>query len=833
MDFFVILSLILASLFSIVGLLTIVINIVKIKGFEKLLYIRDYKKWKFIYIYIALFFMNLAAAGYSEGWFVVRDILSTFKQTVESAVLKFDYNHIKDLFEASLYCRILFISIYCLLFINTVLFAASLFYIQIWKSIRLSSMRKKEKMVVFFGFNEGTLKIIKTVDQKKYGCLVIDNFDNNYDELLKRNIPFIKSNIDDKENIDRNLENIYSKYRYNNCYIIINTGTDKLNLLIAKELCTLLQKDTDNKIRGYVFGSSDNESAFIKYVETSLGKIKYLNKSKLVAFNFVDKYPLTKFMNDTHIDYNTGTLKDVDVNVFLIGYGNTNKQILLASIANNQFITLKDNVPTTKLVNYYVYNSKDSQGKNMNHYYYRLENDENYFEGREDEFLSDPKDTKPANIIPRNKIDIENKDFYSILKEDIIKTKKEDINYVIVSVSKETDNIDLAEKMIAKINEWNVDENTYVFVRAIDSSIEEEEEYKSLNQNNNQFVETEYLINGIKLSSKDSKNHLKSKKYFFFGEEDKIVYNFDKILSEELESIARNRDAVYKVESMASKIKKENEKNNKKEAIVIPYEQQVGLSDKIRQSWYTGLTQIQRDSNLYAVLSVRSKLQLLGYDVIKDNEPELLDTNKYEQVEFKDFYNKYFENSNVKKDFDFTFYDKDNNPIVKTIFKTSLEFPPCVRTYMAMQEHLRWNAYTISMGVIPSTVKEIIETRSNGKDYLICRKHGNITTFDGLLKFDKIVAIKNYIKDQISNKWKEENKNIENYQVDKEMLEYTCQNIFINDFDKCEMIFDQLDEKVKLEYLLEADVIKYDYQLLDDLECLFKLCDYKLVKKIR
>jgi UDP-glucose 4-epimerase len=81
-------------------------------------------------------------------------------------------------------------------------------------------MRKKEKMVVFFGFNEGTLKIIKTVDQKKYGCLVIDNFDNNYDELLKRNIPFIKSNIDDKENINRNLENIYSKYHYHNCYFL-------------------------------------------------------------------------------------------------------------------------------------------------------------------------------------------------------------------------------------------------------------------------------------------------------------------------------------------------------------------------------------------------------------------------------------------------------------------------------------------------------------------------------------------------------------------------------------------------------------------------------------
>ena len=151
---------------------------------------------------------------------------------------------------------------------------------------------------------------------------------------------------------------------------------------------------------------------------------------------------------------------------------------------------------------------------------------------------------------------------------------------------------------------------------------------------------------------------------------------------------------------------------------------------------------------------------------------------------------------------------------------------------MGMQEHLRWNAYTISMGVIPSTIKEIIETPDNGKDYKICRKHGNIATFDGLLVFARIVAIKNYIKDQIKAQWLEENKDDSDYKIDNAKLKAVCQNIINNDYEKCEYIFNQLPEGIQRKYMEQADVIKYDYQLLDDLICLFTLCDYKLVRKI-
>ena len=100
---------------------------------------------------------------------------------------------------------------------------------------------------------------------------------------------------------------------------------------------------------------------------------------------------------------------------------------------------------------------------------------------------------------------------------------------------------------------------------------------------------------------------------------------------------------------------------------------------------------------------------------------------------------------------------------------------------MAIQEHLRWNSFMISSGVIPSTVDEILNevdeqgrhTDGRNND---CRRHCNITSFNGLVEYRKMIA--------------------------------------------------KRDGKSEL----ECDVILYDYQLLDDAWWLAKACGYKIVR---
>ena len=118
------------------------------------------------------------------------------------------------------------------------------------------------------------------------------------------------------------------------------------------------------------------------------------------------------------------------------------------------------------------------------------------------------------------------------------------------------------------------------------------------------------------------------------------------------------------------------------------------------------------------------------------------------------------------------------------VVKYTLNFKDSKRKNLAIQEHLRWNSYMISKGVIPATINDILnETievdgkvkHTNGKNYRL-RRHGNITTLDGLVDFRKLIA------------------NRDNVSEDK------------------------------------TDVFRYDYQLLDEAYTFLTALNYKIVK---
>jgi hypothetical protein len=180
--------------------------------------------------------------------------------------------------------------------------------------------------------------------------------------------------------------------------------------------------------------------------------------------------------------------------------------------------------------------------------------------------------------------------------------------------------------------------------------------------------------------------------------------------------------------------------------------------------WYVKKEEIERESNLYACLSLRSKLHLMGLDFCPKNEgnAEAMDN---------DTYLTHYAGADYPELRDDIF--ADDKPIVKY----SLNFPESRRKTMAMHEHFRWNSYMLTKGMVPASKETILNDRAdNGKNYTL-RHHGNITTFEGLEEFRKMIA----------EREKENEKN----------------------FDK----------------------IKYDYQLLDDAYWLLNNQGYKIVKR--
>ena len=158
------------------------------------------------------------------------------------------------------------------------------------------------------------------------------------------------------------------------------------------------------------------------------------------------------------------------------------------------------------------------------------------------------------------------------------------------------------------------------------------------------------------------------------------------------------------------------------------------------RSWFAEWPQAKRDSNLYASLSVRSKLLMMGLDFEKKKGGKsYLSYDEYMKL-----------------------YAGDDLPEITggamkngrgSAIRFSTNFKPSRAYNMAYQEHQRWNAYMMSRGIVPADKETILnETddsgrHTNGNSYER-RHHGNLTNFDGLREFAKMIAKRDNISEE-------------------------------------------------------------------------------------
>ena len=190
------------------------------------------------------------------------------------------------------------------------------------------------------------------------------------------------------------------------------------------------------------------------------------------------------------------------------------------------------------------------------------------------------------------------------------------------------------------------------------------------------------------------------------------------------------------------------------------------------ERWFSKKTQAERESSLYCCLSLRSKLNLIGLDYcLKSEKGNALSYEEYMQIY-------------AKGDMPNTTYYK-NKIDGKHVIKYGVEFAPSKRKNLAILEHYRWNSFMITQGFVPAS-KEVIKKETvtvngktkhtNGKSYAM-RRHGNLTTFEGLVEYANILCERDGITKE------------------------------------------------------QADVISYDYQIMDDSYWLLEKSHMKIIKK--
>lgn len=299
----------------------------------------------------------------------------------------------------------------------------------------------------------------------------------------------------------------------------------------------------------------------------------------------------------------------------------------------------------------------------------------------------------PSEKLDNLKFEVTNVESYKLINHllDIIDIKKKEDSYnrFIISFGTDVDNIDMAIKIESILKEHNF-ENYEIYIHV-----------------RNQFPSAIRLLDNPKINVIGNISS---------------IFNHDVIVNERLLELAKLVNRKYDQKRLAD------------------------------SSWYS-LSPIKQASNIYSSLNIRLKLNLLGYDYIKENHivdnEEIIDEIS-KKVKFE------------KKSYDdYLFYKNNKIEPVHSI---------------AYQEHLRWNAFYISNGYVPLKIKDIKLLNPNGnygpefyKDDNSLKLHACLTTYEGLDEYHHHLA---KLLSEANSREIEENINVvETYKYDHMIVE--------------------------------------------------------------
>lgn len=718
-------------------LLSVFVNIVAKKRADRIAFLRGFKRGTFALIYVTAIPLYCLGHIYAGKSFLDA-FFSAVHKIINLVVLKYETESIALLMSKSELYSVTVYFCFILVGLNAILFTISLVSQHVWEYVQSIRAFFSFKDKLFIIGNNKESRLIYESDIKRSKAIV-----DILSAESRESLYFDKVSYIDVSSYEKAVERIFRSAlkRERECAVIVNTGDDDKNMLICRSFVSCIEGlDGQSKhslylkLRISVFGDPRYEAIYDDIVKEGSGCVQYVNKYQKIAMDFIDKYPLASLMTAEQIDYETSLVhRGVNINVIFIGFGKTNQQIFLTSVANNQFLTSKDfteqsqsgYLPSVlKPVRYHVFDKNVAENnKNLNHNYYRFKNECAGLDT--DKYLPLPE--YPAEEKYYH-LDINDCDFYNSIRS-IIDSNGKDAGFIIIAFGSDLENIDMAKKLLEKKREWGI-EKLNIFVKA------------------RSYHKVEEL--------------LEAEGCRFIGNEKDVVYDVEKIMSDKILRMAKMRNEAYDLEY-------EITHNGKKNVDLEFVKRSVAESDR---RWYAQKTQLERESSLYCCLSLRSKLNLIGLDYL----PEDSEVQGLTEREYLDIY--------ARTDMpDYEYYSTE--VAGRKILRYDLNFKNSLRKTMAVHEHARWNSFMISKGMIPADIEKIKNETvmkngkpcyTNGRNYLV-RRHGNLTTFDGLVSFRKLI---------LSRDGGEE-------------------------YDK--------------------DVIKYDYQILDDAFWLLHKNGYKIVRK--
>ncbi len=580
-------------------------------------------------------------------------------------------------------------------------------------------LNQKMKPTIWDMLNNKLLK-----KDKKYCDIIIGCDDESLEYAVKNDAVILKESSDDLASFQELISNGYtvlnkdftvsflksSYFRKHQRYNFIFLGEARKSIKLLNTFISFLDNE-ENKKDIYLYTqvpedgieTVQNHVAHLYKEDERIHRITLFGRYELVAREFIEKEPITKYMPKDFINENFYINPDKTVNVVMVGFTKLNREILRQFIMNNQLATFKDGSYQLFGVNYHIFADGD-EGKNWDGFEIATglnglkENRDSYFEMPEFPWKDE---IKYYNNIP-SVSQVEQQIYKNIMKEGTY-------TYVII----DTGDIYLNMKL----------ENKLSLLLAGKDKIK----YHIYVRRGELFTDNKMNVD-------------------CYGEYEKIL-DRDIIIGERLLKLAKmiaahylddseNSETEWKKSNYFNMYSNINEANNlrlKLNLMGMDYEEKKTDEESDEQNKYSEiLSQLKmelgeknnncKNNPLFSNECQRPNCaDCRGY-VADADSPQCTTMNAAVNCKKMncEFY-KQFNDLNVNE-------DREDQYLIKYLKEQYLVKSPS--NSMLAQEHYRWNAYHLMLGYLPKH-KKGIHKYADRKDNAN-KKHALLTTYNGI-----------------------------------------------------------------------------------------------------
>lgn len=389
----------------------------------------------------------------------------------------------------------------------------------------LKSVFKGKDVILIFGYNDDAKKMIKNFkdDKVRMTCILDAGVLNKYVEektyLDRYGIGYLEIPYKEKEDYVKAVNRVI-KWKGKKYTVITFFEQDKKNDEFSTAIIKYLNNPKLNKNNSrFIMNVDSVQEEFIQKkirdeggVDLTKGKLRTYNKYDLNSYLFNKEHTFSKylnFLNNEEFKFvnEDCTLGDVDIHIYVIGFGKVNQPLLRDALVNNQF------VKKVKKGNGYIlepYEIKaDVFDENKVIKAFGLSNGLfKYHRGdySEKEYLPLPHDYI-SNIKIHNETNIEETNFINVIYDDIknriYSNKRKQVSFFYVSLASDMYNTLIADnirKHIANIN----DSYSFFFVRKERITMDDKQDdyYKFMGNDNLLYTPKNVLLDNIYSSAK-------------------------------------------------------------------------------------------------------------------------------------------------------------------------------------------------------------------------------------------------------------------------------------------------------------------------------------------